>query len=280
MLQCWRIMDIVSCGKGEVPSVTTKTSQGEAGCSNGFTESTEGTMIQRITFATTRGLRLDDESPARNWRKGAESETRWRVQAGILKCKIKRKRIKEEYSEAWYSDESSYLLYVLDSSSNRGEPRSAQQLQIESRESTSRSEDYHRLINDEPPPRFRPHIEILDARKSINAIDVKTTTHTVATMPGPSNTLLIEGSFSELSDEVAQYIDTISKVEPGTGVQADIEPLLAQIREKEEAEEPSDPAQSEQQRDDVLKKIVGNAAVLNSAPEKGCCTTLYHKHRH
>jgi hypothetical protein len=31
--------------------------------------------------------------------------------------------------------------------------------------------------------------------------------HTSNTMPGPKNTLLIEGSFEELTDEFAQYID-------------------------------------------------------------------------
>ena len=30
-------------------------------------------------------------------------------------------------------------------------------------------------------------------------------------MPGPKNTLLIEGSFEELTDEFAQYIDSLKK---------------------------------------------------------------------
>ncbi len=88
-------------------------------------------------------------------------------------------------------------------------------------------------------------------------------------MPGPSNTLLIEGSFSELADELAQYVDTVSKSEAGSGVQNEIAPTLGDIREKEQAEEPADPASIQKQKDEVLKKIVGKAAVLNTAPEKG-----------
>jgi translation initiation factor 3 subunit M len=88
-------------------------------------------------------------------------------------------------------------------------------------------------------------------------------------MPGSSNTLLIEGSFSELSEELAQYVDSVAKSEPDSGVQNEIAPALAEVREKEQAEEPADPASIQKQKDEVLKKIVGNAGVLNSAPEKG-----------
>lgn len=88
-------------------------------------------------------------------------------------------------------------------------------------------------------------------------------------MPGPSNTLLIEGSFWELAEELAQYLDPLNKAEPGAGLQAEIEPTLKEIREKEEAEEPSDPDALRKQKDEVLKKLVGKAGVLNSAPEKG-----------
>ena len=87
-------------------------------------------------------------------------------------------------------------------------------------------------------------------------------------MPGPSNTLLIEGSFAELSEELAQYLDTVSKTESGAGLYAEIEPTLAQIREKESEESP-DQGALQQQKDEVLKKLVGKASVLNSAPEKG-----------
>lgn len=88
-------------------------------------------------------------------------------------------------------------------------------------------------------------------------------------MPGPSNTLLIEGSFSELADELAQYLDTIHKSEADSGIQSEIAVTLGTIREKEQGEEPVDPTSIQKQKDEVLKKIVGKAAVLNTAPEKG-----------
>lgn len=87
-------------------------------------------------------------------------------------------------------------------------------------------------------------------------------------MPAPSNTLLIEGSFSELADELAQYIDQLSKVE-GNGVRAEIEPLLAAIRESEQSQESVSEATVQNQKNDVLKKIVTKAQVLNNAPERG-----------
>lgn len=88
-------------------------------------------------------------------------------------------------------------------------------------------------------------------------------------MPGPSNTLLIEGSFSELVEELAQYLDTVNKSDPSSGIQNEIAPALAEIRETEQAEEPVDSESTQKQRDELLKKVVGKASVLNSAPEKG-----------
>ena len=73
-------------------------------------------------------------------------------------------------------------------------------------------------------------------------------------MPGPSNTLLIEGSFEELSDEFAHYVDEVQKKQnpDNANTQAEITPLLEQG-----------------QKDDVLKKLVTASQVLNTAPEKG-----------
>ncbi|KAI9778667.1 MAG: hypothetical protein M1835_004870 [Candelina submexicana] len=72
-------------------------------------------------------------------------------------------------------------------------------------------------------------------------------------MPGPSNTLLIEGTFEELADELAVYIDGIKNAQnEGSGaVQAEITPLL----EKGE-------------KDNALRRLVVGSATLNSAPEK------------
>jgi hypothetical protein len=83
-------------------------------------------------------------------------------------------------------------------------------------------------------------------------------------MPDPSNTLLIEGSFTELSDELAQYLDVLRRSETST-LSAEIAPLLEPLRQQEqEGDEPD-----LKQRDEVLKKLVLAAAVLNAAPEKG-----------
>lgn len=76
-------------------------------------------------------------------------------------------------------------------------------------------------------------------------------------MPGPTNTLLIEGSFEELADELAHYIDDVQKKQnpESANTQAEIAPLL----EKE-------------QKDEALKKLVTASDVLNTAPEKGAST--------
>ena len=82
-------------------------------------------------------------------------------------------------------------------------------------------------------------------------------------MPTSSNTLLIEGGFEELADELAQYIDDIQKKQnpDASSVKTEIGPLLEQGK-----------------KDDALKKLVTGSAVLNSAPEKGMnicsCTCL------
>lgn len=81
-------------------------------------------------------------------------------------------------------------------------------------------------------------------------------------MPAPTNTLLIEGSFSELAEEFAQYIDSLRQE---GNIQSEIAPLLQPIRQQEQSEGEPDL----KQRDEVLKKLVGPATVLNGAPEKG-----------
>ena len=73
-------------------------------------------------------------------------------------------------------------------------------------------------------------------------------------MPGPSNTLLIEGTFEELAEELSQYIDDVRKKQSDDGapLKDEVAPLLAQG-----------------QKDEALKKLVTASAILNSAPEKG-----------
>ncbi|CAF9924664.1 MAG: hypothetical protein HETSPECPRED_005647 [Heterodermia speciosa] len=72
-------------------------------------------------------------------------------------------------------------------------------------------------------------------------------------MPGPTNTLLIEGTFEELVDELAQYIDDLRKKqsEDSPLLRSEITPLLEQGS-----------------KDDALKRLVSGSSILNSAPEK------------
>lgn len=80
-----------------------------------------------------------------------------------------------------------------------------------------------------------------------------------------TSTLLIEGSFPELAEELAQYLDTLNE---SAGVHSSIESDLSQIREAESQESP-DNAKIQKSRDDVLKKIITKATLLNAAPERG-----------
>lgn len=81
-------------------------------------------------------------------------------------------------------------------------------------------------------------------------------------MPSPTNTLLIEGSFEELADELAHYLDEVQQKQTpdNANVQAEITPLL-----------------ESGQKDEALKKLVTASDVLNTAPEKGrltVCTSM------
>lgn len=81
-------------------------------------------------------------------------------------------------------------------------------------------------------------------------------------MPAPTNTLLIEGSFEELADELAHYLDEVQKKQTpdNANVQVEITPLL-----------------ESGQKDEALKKLVTASDVLNTAPEKGgltLCTSI------
>ncbi|KAF2454891.1 eukaryotic translation initiation factor 3 subunit M [Lineolata rhizophorae] len=72
-------------------------------------------------------------------------------------------------------------------------------------------------------------------------------------MPAPTTTLLIEGSFEELADELAHYVDNLKKThgDESSNIQSEIQPLL-----------------QDDKKVDTLKKIVAASSVLNSAPEK------------
>jgi len=80
-------------------------------------------------------------------------------------------------------------------------------------------------------------------------------------MPGMPNLSLVEGAFEELASELATFLDGLKG--EGSNVLAEIQPLLAQTEQTEEAE-PSRPTD----KDAVLKKLVSGSAVLNNAPER------------
>ncbi|KAJ9630635.1 hypothetical protein H2203_001158 [Taxawa tesnikishii (nom. ined.)] len=72
-------------------------------------------------------------------------------------------------------------------------------------------------------------------------------------MPAPVNTLLIEGSFEELCDELAAYLDQLNSTQgQQTSLQSELAPLL----------------QQDSNKDDVLKKIVTASTALSNAPER------------
>lgn len=74
-------------------------------------------------------------------------------------------------------------------------------------------------------------------------------------MPPPTNTLIVEGTLEELTDELAVYID---------GLRKDAEPIQPEVNK----------LLQDEKQEDALKKLVGSSAVLNSAPEKGIMACL------
>ena len=78
-------------------------------------------------------------------------------------------------------------------------------------------------------------------------------------MPGAKTTLLIEGTFEELTDEFAQYIDSLKKSQgdESANLQGESADLL-----------------KENKKDDVLKKLVVGSQALNQAPEKGTALAM------
>ncbi|QDS72889.1 hypothetical protein FKW77_007623 [Venturia effusa] len=71
-------------------------------------------------------------------------------------------------------------------------------------------------------------------------------------MPSPQRTLLIEGTIEELADELAIYIDDLRQKQ---NVEGAIQPEVNSLMQEKKTE-------------DALKKLVGAASILNSAPEK------------
>lgn len=79
--------------------------------------------------------------------------------------------------------------------------------------------------------------------------------------------MLVEGNFSTLVEEIADYIDNIRTAQDASSnVRTDITPALEALTKAEEA---GDAEGAEKARDEALKVLVPKTDALNSAPEKG-----------
>lgn len=63
--------------------------------------------------------------------------------------------------------------------------------------------------------------------------------------------VFVDGTFEDLADELAGYLDNVKKVDESEGVRAEIKPLLEANK-----------------KDEALKRLVTSSTVLNAAPEK------------
>ena len=96
-------------------------------------------------------------------------------------------------------------------------------------------------------------------------------------MPGPTHTLLIEGSFRELAEELADYLEGLRKAQNGestTSLRDQITPHLDKLtsveeKQQEDSQDPEDDEEANEAKDDVLQILSKASSVLNSAPEKG-----------
>ncbi|KAK3111259.1 hypothetical protein LTR53_013666 [Teratosphaeriaceae sp. CCFEE 6253] len=88
-------------------------------------------------------------------------------------------------------------------------------------------------------------------------------------MPGIPSLSLVEGGFEELSQELANYLDTLRG--EGSDLASEIAPFLAEPEpeQAEGEEETPTPSQTKQtDKDAVLKKLVTASPALNNAPER------------
>ena len=99
-------------------------------------------------------------------------------------------------------------------------------------------------------------------------------------MPAPQTTLLIEGTFKELVEELSDYIDNLRKLkeQSSSSLRSEVDPLLEKYaaieKEGAEKEEQADEREKreedmEEQKDEVLNKVIAASSALNGAPEKG-----------
>ncbi|KAJ8612023.1 hypothetical protein MRB53_037666 [Persea americana] len=104
----------------------------------------------------------------------------------------------------------------------------------------------------------RPHNANLEKSRDNDALLAQTTA-----MPGPRTTLLIEGSFKELVEELADWID--AQKPDASSLRQEVNPLLETLSK---AEESNDADAIETARDEVLEVVVGRAEALNTQADQ------------
>jgi len=98
-------------------------------------------------------------------------------------------------------------------------------------------------------------------------------------MAGPQTTLLIEGGFRELVEELADYIDNVKKSQGDAASSSLRSAVTASLDRYTAAEESQNTVELEAARDEVLKIIVGRSEALNAIPDKGeGCQLKVRKH--
>lgn len=87
-------------------------------------------------------------------------------------------------------------------------------------------------------------------------------------MPGPRSTLQVEGTFKELAEEFAHFLDQLPK-ESEESLASEVAPLLEKYTtiETQETENEDQEDDLDDARDEVLRVLVKASPALNSAPD-------------
>lgn len=94
--------------------------------------------------------------------------------------------------------------------------------------------------------------------------DQKTHNSTPTAMPGRA-TLQVEGTFTELAQELADFLDNQKKDTAGS-LKAEVAPLLEKYIQAEGSE---DPDALDFVKDDILRALVGSSNALLSSSDRG-----------
>ena len=84
--------------------------------------------------------------------------------------------------------------------------------------------------------------------------------------------MLVDGSFRDLADELAGYIDGLRKAQnpdDSTSLREEISPLLNDVTQAEQIEDDNREDEIDKAKDAVLEVITKVSTILNTAQEKG-----------